>query len=180
MLRLAVWRPLSGLMPVATNVLFPYRSLADHSLLAETETWVTVSAKNRTCCSGLRISNSIMKMLCPRDLPLDLWTLAWQFEFDGALLSSAIRATFEPRRTAQWRAAPSTPPSGETEWSRPPRHATAGDGDLNGRSRTLATPPLCCAALPRTTIEQNLSSARKQSLRRAFGNCVNTLTPPLW
>ena len=68
----------------------------------------------------------------------------------------------------------------ETEWSRPPRQATAGDGDLNGRSRTLATPPLRCAALPRTTIEQHLSSARKESLRLARGNCVNTPPPPLW
>ena len=80
----------------------------------------------------------------------------------------------------QRRAAVSTPPSGETEWSRPPRHATAGDGDLNGRSRTLATPPLCCAALPRTTIEQHLSSARKERLRLARGNCVNTPPPLLW
>ncbi|MFN9219597.1 MAG: hypothetical protein ACK6D0_17315 [Planctomyces sp.] len=38
MLRLAAWPPLSGLMLVATNVLFPHRSLADHFLLAETET----------------------------------------------------------------------------------------------------------------------------------------------
>jgi hypothetical protein len=68
MLRLAVWRPLSGLMLAATNVLFPHRSLADHSWCAQTETWVTVAAKNRACCPGLRISNSIMKMLCPRDL----------------------------------------------------------------------------------------------------------------
>ncbi|MFN5286682.1 MAG: hypothetical protein ACK5KS_17840, partial [Planctomyces sp.] len=68
MLRLTAWPPLSGLKLAATNVLFPYRSLADHSWLAETETCVMVAAKNHACCPGLRISNSIMKMLCPRDL----------------------------------------------------------------------------------------------------------------
>ncbi|MFO0251039.1 MAG: hypothetical protein ACK56X_17515 [Planctomyces sp.] len=68
MLRLVAWPPLSRLMLAAMNVLFPYRSLAAHFLLAETETWVTVAAKNRACCPGLRISKSVMKMLCPRDL----------------------------------------------------------------------------------------------------------------
>ena len=37
--------------------------------VAETETWVTVAAKNRACCPGLRIDKAVMKMLCPRDLP---------------------------------------------------------------------------------------------------------------
>jgi hypothetical protein len=68
MLRLAAWLPLSGLKLAATNVLFPHRSPADHSWCAETETWVIVAAKNRACRSGLRISKSVMKMLCPRDL----------------------------------------------------------------------------------------------------------------
>jgi hypothetical protein len=68
MLRLGAWLPLSGLMLAATNVLFPHRSPADHSWCAETETWVIVAAKNRACRSGLRISKSVMKMLCPRDL----------------------------------------------------------------------------------------------------------------
>lgn len=53
----------------AINVLFPHRSLADHFLLAETETWVTVAARNRACRSGLRISKSVLKMLCPRAPP---------------------------------------------------------------------------------------------------------------
>jgi hypothetical protein len=79
MLRLAVWRPLSGLMPVATNVLFPYRSPAHYFLLAETETSAIVSAKNRTCCPGLRISKSAMKMLCPWDLPTEIMPL-WQVQ----------------------------------------------------------------------------------------------------
>ena len=79
MLRLAAWPPLSGLMLAATNVLFPHRSLADHFLLAETETWVIVAAKNRTCCPGLRISNSVMKMLCPWDLPTEIMPL-WQVQ----------------------------------------------------------------------------------------------------
>jgi hypothetical protein len=52
MLRLSAWLPLSGLKLAATNVLFPHRSLADHSWLAQTETWVTVAAKNRACCPG--------------------------------------------------------------------------------------------------------------------------------
>ena len=68
MLRLSAWLPLSGLKLAATKVLFPHRSLADHSWLAETETLVNVAAKNRACCPGLRISNSVMKVLCPRDL----------------------------------------------------------------------------------------------------------------
>jgi len=68
MLRLGAWLPLSGLKLAATNVLFPHRSLADHSWLAETETRVNVAAKNRACCPGSRISKSVMKMLCPRDL----------------------------------------------------------------------------------------------------------------
>jgi hypothetical protein len=68
MLRLGAWLPLSGLKLAATNVLFPHRSPADHSWCAETETWVIVAAKNRACRSGLRISKSVMKMLCPRDL----------------------------------------------------------------------------------------------------------------
>jgi hypothetical protein len=67
MLRLGAWLPLSGLKLAATNVLFPHRSPADHSWCAETETWVIVAAKNRACRSGLRISKSVMKMLCPRD-----------------------------------------------------------------------------------------------------------------
>jgi len=41
---------------------------ADHSWCAQTETWVTVAAKNRVCCPELRIGKSVMKMLCPRDL----------------------------------------------------------------------------------------------------------------
>jgi hypothetical protein len=53
----------------ATNVLFPHQSLADHSLLAETETWAIIAAENRACCPGLRIDKSAMKMLCPQDLP---------------------------------------------------------------------------------------------------------------
>ncbi|MEY3226590.1 MAG: hypothetical protein RLZZ536_1209 [Planctomycetota bacterium] len=69
MLRLAAWPPLSGLTLAATSVLFPHRSPADHSLLAETETRVNVAAKNRACCRGLRTDKSAMKMLCPRDLP---------------------------------------------------------------------------------------------------------------
>ncbi len=60
---LAAWPPLSGLKLAATNVLFPHRSLADHFLLAETETRVIVAAKNRACCPGLRISKAAMKML---------------------------------------------------------------------------------------------------------------------
>jgi hypothetical protein len=79
MLCLAAWRPLSGLMLAATNVLFPHRSLADHFLLAETETRVNVAAKNRACCPGLRISKSVMKMLCPRDLPTEIMPL-WQVQ----------------------------------------------------------------------------------------------------
>ncbi|MFN6152184.1 MAG: hypothetical protein ACK5BP_19695 [Planctomyces sp.] len=67
MLRLGAWLPLSGLMLAATNVLFPHRSLADHSWLSETETRVNVAAKNRACCPGLRTSKATMKMLCPRD-----------------------------------------------------------------------------------------------------------------
>jgi hypothetical protein len=63
MLRLAAWLPLSGQKLVATNVLFPYRSLVDHSWCAETETWVIVAAKNRACRRGLRISRAAMKML---------------------------------------------------------------------------------------------------------------------
>jgi hypothetical protein len=54
------------------EVLFPHRSLADYFLLAETETWVIVAAKNHACCSKLRISKSVMKMLRPRDLP-QMW-----------------------------------------------------------------------------------------------------------
>jgi hypothetical protein len=38
----------------------------------ETKTWVIVAAKNRACRSGLRISNSVMKVLCPRDLPIEI------------------------------------------------------------------------------------------------------------
>ena len=63
MLRLAAWPPLSGLKLAATNVLFPHRSPADHFLLAETETWVTVAAKNHARCPGSRISKAAMKML---------------------------------------------------------------------------------------------------------------------
>ena len=40
------------LILAAPNVLFPYRSLVDHSWLAETETRVIVAAKNRACRSG--------------------------------------------------------------------------------------------------------------------------------
>jgi hypothetical protein len=64
MLRLGAWLPLSGLMLAATNVLFPHRSLADHSWLAETETRVNVAAKNRACCPELRIGKSAMKKCC--------------------------------------------------------------------------------------------------------------------
>jgi hypothetical protein len=67
MLRLAAWPPLSGLTLAATSVLFPHRSLADHSWCAQTETSAIVAAKNRACCPGLRTSKATMKMLCPRD-----------------------------------------------------------------------------------------------------------------
>ena len=60
---LAAWPPLSGLMLVATNVLFPDRALVDHSWCAQTETSAIVAAKNRACCPGLRISKAAMKML---------------------------------------------------------------------------------------------------------------------
>ena len=63
MLRLAAWPPLSGLMLVATNVLFPDRALVDHSWCAQTETSAIVAAKNRACCPGSRISKAAMKML---------------------------------------------------------------------------------------------------------------------
>ena len=79
MLRLTAWPPLSGLMLAATTVLFPHRSLADYFLLAETETWATVAAKNRACCPGLRIDKAAMKMLCPRDLPKEVMPL-WEVQ----------------------------------------------------------------------------------------------------
>jgi hypothetical protein len=50
-------------MLAATKVLFPYRSLADHSWLAQTETWAIVAEENRACCPGLRTSTAAMKML---------------------------------------------------------------------------------------------------------------------
>jgi hypothetical protein len=59
----SAWPPLSGLMLAATKVLFPYRSLADHSWLAQTETWAIVAEENRACCPGLRTSTAAMKML---------------------------------------------------------------------------------------------------------------------
>jgi hypothetical protein len=83
MLRLAAWPPLSGLTLAATNVLFPHRSLANHSWCAQTETWVIVAAKNRACCPGLRISKATMKMLCPRDQSHLRVILAGERSFDG-------------------------------------------------------------------------------------------------
>ena len=47
-------------------------------------------------------------------------------------------------------------------------------------SRTLATPPLCCAAQRMTTIGQNQNSARNERLRRARGSYVNASAPPPW
>jgi hypothetical protein len=49
---------------------------------------------------AMGIANSRMKDF------YDVWTLAQQFEFDGTLLSSAIRATFERRQTP----IPNSPP----------------------------------------------------------------------
>ena len=53
----------------------------------------TVVAEKFQAMVALGIANSRMKDF------YDVWTLARQFEFDGALLSSAIRATFERRQT---------------------------------------------------------------------------------
>ena len=53
----------------------------------------TVVAEKFQAMVTLGIANSRMKDF------YDIWTLARQFEFDGALLGSAIRATFERRQT---------------------------------------------------------------------------------
>ncbi|MFN9042075.1 MAG: hypothetical protein ACK5YO_37655, partial [Planctomyces sp.] len=47
-------------------------------------------------------------------------------------------------------------------------------------SRTLATPPLRCAAQRMTTIGQNQNSARKKRLRRAGGSYANASAPSPW
>ena len=60
----------------------------------------TVVAEKFQAMVALGIANSRMKDF------YDVWTLARQFEFDGDLLRSAIRATFERRQTP----IPTTPP----------------------------------------------------------------------
>lgn len=91
----------------------------------------TVVAEKFQAMVALGIANSRMKDF------YDVWTLAREFEFDGTLLRSAIRATFERRQTA----IPSTPPLGLTaEFANDQSKAIQWNAFLK-KGKLVETPP---------------------------------------
>lgn len=91
----------------------------------------TVVAEKFQAMVALGIANSRMKDF------YDVWTLARQFEFDGALLSSAIRATFERRQTP----IPTAPPLALTaDFASDQSKATQWKAFLK-KGRLVETPP---------------------------------------
>ena len=91
----------------------------------------TVVAEKFQTMVALGIANSRMKDF------YDVWTLARQFEFDGTLLSSAIRVTFERRQTP----IPTAPPLAlTTDFAKNPSKATQWNAFLR-KGRLVETPP---------------------------------------
>ena len=91
----------------------------------------TVVAEKFQAMVALGIANSRMKDF------YDVWTLARQFEFDGALLSSAIRATFERRQTP---IPGSTPLALTSDFASNPSKATQWKAFLR-KGKLVETPP---------------------------------------
>ena len=123
-----------------------------------------------------------------RHLPETLLALCSRISLsDAASEASAASGGVSPLALAltsvlwlqpQRRAAPS--PSGETELSWYPRQPLPWTATPTCLSRTVPTPPLCCAAQRMTTIGQNQNSARKKRLRRARESYANASAPPPW
>jgi predicted nucleotidyltransferase component of viral defense system len=91
----------------------------------------TVVAEKFQAMVALGIANSRMKDF------YDVWTLARQFEFDGTLLRSAIRATFERRQTA----IPTIPPLALTaEFANDQSKASQWNAFLK-KGKLVETPP---------------------------------------
>ena len=91
----------------------------------------TVVAEKFQAMVAMGIANSRMKDF------YDVWTLAQQFEFDGTLLSSAIRATFERRQTP----IPNSPPLALTpDFASDPSKATQWKAFVK-KGKLIESPP---------------------------------------